>query len=92
MKYRGRADIVAAILYVARGGAIKTKIMYNAFLSYNQLGEYLEMLTNAEMLEYCKNSREYRLTQKGEYFLTIYERLTELLKQKSSFGSQMPIA
>jgi predicted transcriptional regulator len=31
MKYRSRMDIAAAILDVAQGGALKTKIMYTAF-------------------------------------------------------------
>jgi predicted transcriptional regulator len=39
MKYRGRTEIVATILDTANEGAIKTKIMYTAFLGYNQLKE-----------------------------------------------------
>jgi predicted transcriptional regulator len=39
MKYRSRTEIVAMILEAANGGATKTKIMYRAFLSYEQLKE-----------------------------------------------------
>jgi predicted transcriptional regulator len=44
VQYRSREDIVAAILDIAKHGAIKTRIMYRAFLSYPQLKEYLGML------------------------------------------------
>jgi predicted transcriptional regulator len=41
MGNRSRTEIVGNILDVANGGASKTKIMYKAFLSYNQLKEYI---------------------------------------------------
>ena len=41
MKNRGRTEMLAAMLEVAKGKVTKTKIMYFAFLSYNQLKEYL---------------------------------------------------
>jgi predicted transcriptional regulator len=37
MGNRSRTEIVAMILNAANGGETKTKIMYFAFLSYNQL-------------------------------------------------------
>ena len=40
MKYRSRTEIVAMILEAANGGATKTKIMYNAYLSYNQVRNF----------------------------------------------------
>ncbi|HEY6658310.1 MAG TPA: winged helix-turn-helix domain-containing protein, partial [Nitrososphaeraceae archaeon] len=39
MKYRSRTEIVSNILDAANGGTTKTKIMYKAFISYNQLKE-----------------------------------------------------
>ncbi|MDQ6668234.1 MAG: winged helix-turn-helix domain-containing protein [Thermoproteota archaeon] len=45
MKYRSRSDIVGLILDAANGGgATKTKLMHKAYLSFNQLREYLELL------------------------------------------------
>ena len=43
MKYRSRTDIISQILDMAYGGggATKTKILYKACLSHNQLKEYL---------------------------------------------------
>jgi len=43
MKYRSRTEIVSMILEAANGSATKTKIMYKAFLSYEQLREYLAL-------------------------------------------------
>jgi predicted transcriptional regulator len=37
MGNRSRTEIVGSILDAANGGATKTKIMYTAFLSFNQL-------------------------------------------------------
>lgn len=48
---RDRHDIVAEILETARGGAIKTHIMYKAKLSYNQLNDYLTSLVESGLLE-----------------------------------------
>ena len=36
MKKRGRTEMLATMLEVAKGKATKTKIKYSAFLSYNQ--------------------------------------------------------
>jgi predicted transcriptional regulator len=45
MKYRSRNDIVGLLLDAANGGgATKTKLMYKAYLSFNQLREYLTLL------------------------------------------------
>ena len=45
MKYRSRSDIVGLLLDAANGGrAAKTKLMYKAYLSFNQLREYLALL------------------------------------------------
>jgi predicted transcriptional regulator len=45
MKYRSRSDIVGLLLDAANGGrAAKTKLMYKAYLSFNQLREYLPLL------------------------------------------------
>jgi predicted transcriptional regulator len=42
MKYRSRSDIIGLLLNAANGGgATKMKLMYKAYLSFNQLKEYL---------------------------------------------------
>jgi predicted transcriptional regulator len=54
MKYRSRTEIVAMILDAANGGATKTKIMYSAFQSYNQLKDYLSVMIENNLIEYLE--------------------------------------
>ena len=80
MKYRSRTEIVSSILDAANGGATKTKIMYIAFLSYNQLKEYLSVLIENNLIEYLEGTQTYKTTEKGLNFLKIYNEIGELLQ------------
>ena len=82
IKYRSRTEIVAMILGVANGGATKTKIMYSAFLSYNQLKECLSLLIENNLIEYNGRTREFRTTEKGLNFLKTHNAIGELLHTK----------
>ncbi len=84
MKYRSRTDIAAAILDIAVGGAIKTRIMYRAFLSFPQLKEYLQLLTDAGLLEYSKEEKQYQTTEKGMNFLKMYNNIGKLISPKEN--------
>jgi predicted transcriptional regulator len=79
MKYRGRTEIVATILEAANGGATKTKIMYVAFLSYNQLKEYLSVLKENNLIEYNEGIQTYKTTEKGLNYLKMKNEIGELL-------------
>ena len=79
MKYRSRTEIVAMILDAANGGATRTKIMYNAYLSYNQLKEYISVLIENNLLEYHDITRTFWTTEKGLKFLKINNEIGELL-------------
>lgn len=84
MKYRSRTDIAAAILETAIDGAIKTKIMYKAFLSFPQLKEYLSVLEGKGLLDYVATDREYRTTEKGRQFLKMYKEVGQMIFPNSS--------
>ena len=86
MKYRGRTEIVSMILEAANGGATKTKIMYNAFLSYNQLKDYLSVLIENNLIEYLDGTREFKTTEKGLNFLKMHNAIGELLQ--STIGNE----
>ena len=75
MRYRSRTDIVSQMLEAANDGATKTRIMYSAFLSYEQLKEYLSMLTENGLLEHDQESKMYKTTPKGSKFLEIYSQI-----------------
>ena len=80
MKYRSRTEIVSNILDAANGGTTKTKIMYSAFLSYNQLKDYLAVLIENNLIEYHGVTKIFRTTEKGLKFLTTYNAIGELLQ------------
>jgi predicted transcriptional regulator len=80
MKYRSRTEIVGSILDAANGGATKTKIMYKAFLSYNQLKECLTILIGNNLLEYIDGTQTFKTTEKGLNFLKMHNEIGELLQ------------
>jgi len=64
MKNRGRTEIVATMLEAANGRATKTKIMYSAFLSYNQLKEYLTFLIENNLIQHLEGTQTLKTTEK----------------------------
>ncbi|HYJ01945.1 MAG TPA: winged helix-turn-helix domain-containing protein [Nitrososphaeraceae archaeon] len=82
MKYRTSTEIVAMMLDAANGGTTKTKIMYKAYLSYNQLKEYLSVLIENNLIEYIDRTQTFKTTEKGLYFLKMHDAIGELLPSK----------
>ena len=80
MGNRSRTEIVGNILDAANGGATKTKIMYTAFLSYNQLKEYLSILIENNLIEYLDGTHKFKTTEKGLIFLKMHNEIGELLQ------------
>jgi len=93
-KHRSRLKILANILFVVsdNNGAKKTQIMYQAYLSYKLLVQYLKDVTEAGLVK-CVNENCYKLTPKGEKFLakfgeydksreTVDEQLNHIEDQK----------
>jgi predicted transcriptional regulator len=70
-KNRDRLSIVAAILENANSGANKTRIMFNANLSFKLLEKYLDIVVNAGFV--CVEDSKYRLTERGRGFLVHYK-------------------
>jgi predicted transcriptional regulator len=62
--------------------------MYNVFLSYAQLKEYLVLLIQNGLLEYLEGKNSYRTTEKGLKFLKIYEKMEELIAETKLTGMQ----
>jgi predicted transcriptional regulator len=81
MKYRSRTDIISQILNTANGGggATKTKILYKACLSHNQLKEYLTVLTQSDLLIYDGQTHTFKTTEKGLQFLKTYNQIVHLI-------------
>ena len=82
MGNRSRTEIVASILDAAnKGGETKTKIMYFAFLSYNQVNEYLSLLIEHNLIEYLDGTKTFKTTEKGLHFLKMNNEIKKLLPQ-----------
>jgi predicted transcriptional regulator len=84
-KYRSRTEIMHDILQSARSdgnGAGKTKIMYNAFVSYNQVKEYLTILIDNGLLQYDLGTQKFRINEKGLNFLQLCDKLGDLIKKE----------
>ncbi len=78
MKYRSRSDIVGLLLDAANGGGPnKTKLMYKAYLSFNQLREYLTLLVENGLIEY-EVGQTYRTTEKGIRVLHLQNEIDEV--------------
>ncbi len=80
MRYRSRTELISQILEAATGSGItKTRLMYKAFLSYQQLKEYLRILIENGLIEYDQPNQLYKTTDKGHKFLKIYNQLNEFV-------------
>ena len=79
MGNRSMTEIVGNILDVSNGGTTKTKIMYLAFLSYNQLNEYLSLWIENNLVEYNEGTATYKTTEKGLNYLKMKNEIGELL-------------
>jgi predicted transcriptional regulator len=66
-------------LNAANGGrATKTKLMYSAFISFNQLREYLSLLVENGLIQYEQEMHTYRTTEKGMRLLNIQNKIDEV--------------
>ncbi len=53
--------------------------MYKAFLSYNQLKEYLFILIENNLIKYLDGTQTYKTTEKGLNYLKMKYEIGELL-------------
>jgi predicted transcriptional regulator len=77
---RTRTEIMSQILMIANGdGSTKTKIMYQAFLSYGQMKEHLRILTENDLLSYDLDAQTFKTTEKGLRFLKAYNQMNGMI-------------
>jgi predicted transcriptional regulator len=84
-KYRSRTEIIHDILRTANSdgnGASQTKVMYNAFLSYIQVKEYLAILVDDGLLQHDLDTRRFRITEKGFRFLQLCDQIGDLIEEQ----------
>ena len=88
---RDKLSIIAEILTIARKGVPKTRIMYQANMSFSSMNEYLEyMLQNRLLSKEPKGLKTiYMCTQKGNEVLTLYNQMTELFNENNGSEHQI---
>jgi len=79
-QYRKRLEIIFDVLSVVKGGAKKTRIMYQANLSYRLLTVYLRFVREAGLVS-TQSKSDYVLTQKGHKFLEKYKQYSQRFEQ-----------
>ena len=86
MKYRDRTEIITLILASASrmNGVLKTRIMYEAFLSFSQVEEYIALLLRNSLLEHDNLKKTYKTTEKGLRLLELYNSLHEIVDGKKT--------
>ena len=67
------------VLQAAMKGATKTRLMYGAYVSYEQIQEYITLLQEKGLVMYEEGVQHYKLTEKGLHFLHVYEQISELI-------------
>jgi predicted transcriptional regulator len=75
-KNRGRLEIIRDMLSAASEKTRKTRIMYQASLSYRLLEKYLKSLLESGLVE-CVDDSFYLITWKGKEFLQSYDDYLE---------------
>jgi predicted transcriptional regulator len=82
VKRRDKLSIIAEILEIAKGGTLKTRIMYSANLSFVQLNAYLKFMLQAHLIDkFVYVEREvYQATEKGLDFLQRRHGIVALLE------------
>jgi predicted transcriptional regulator len=75
--YRGKLDIIAAILMVASRNPKKTQILYQANLSFRVLQKYLAEISGASLICFEDETQRYALTLKGKAFLEAYSQYSK---------------
>ena len=79
---RDRIAIVAEILEMARGGVLKSNIMWRGRLSYDMLNGYLGLMMNARLLDKVRLEKKvvFMPTERGMKFLYHCREIMELLQ------------
>ena len=91
---RSRGEIASQILEIAKhgsgytsngdGGATKTRMTYNTFLSHDhdQLKEFITVLIESDLLSYDSTIHKFKTTEKGITFLQAYKQIDHILKEQ----------
>ena len=83
MVNRGRLEIMAHILGLCTKPQLKTRVMYDVNITFNQFGSYIALLQSQGLL--TRNENRYATTEKGVQFVNAFAQLQSILS-----GSTLP--
>jgi len=63
--------------------------MYNTYLSYQQIKDYISYLQENKMLIYNEKTSHYKIAENGIMFLRIYQQMNELFSKKYDYKVPM---
>jgi predicted transcriptional regulator len=80
MTNRSKLTIASSVLRVAENGnTTKTRLMFDTFLSFHQINEYLDFLQKNALIFKSESDNTYGLTEKGTRFLRMLEEVDKLI-------------
>lgn len=67
--------------------------MYQAYLSHEQIKEYLSVLIESELLNYDVYTRKFKTIEKGPRFLDTYNQMSDVMNTNNNndYYSEVPI-
>jgi predicted transcriptional regulator len=85
IRYRSRTDVVYHILQITRSernGAGISEIWDGSFLNYRQLEDYLNLLTDNDLLQYDLETQRFNVTEKGHRLIDVYDEIDMEMEQQ----------
>jgi predicted transcriptional regulator len=87
-RQRSKTEIISSILRSThnRTGTKISQIMYETYIPYNQLKEYLTMMIQNKLIMYIKE-KIFKITEYGIHALKLYDEMDKLLVYNSTIQS-----
>jgi predicted transcriptional regulator len=78
---RSKSEIISDILRSIhnRTDTRKSQIMYETYIPYNHLKQYLTMMLKNELIVYVKEEKTFKITEYGIHTLELYDEMDKLL-------------
>jgi predicted transcriptional regulator len=78
---RSKSEIISSILSSTdnRMGTKISQIMYETYIPYNQLKDYLAMMVQNNLIIYVKEEKIFKITEYGMHALKLYGEMDKLL-------------
>ena len=80
-RLRSKTELISSILRSThnRTGTKISQILYETYIPYNQLKEYLTMMVQNKLIIYVKEEKIFKITEYGIQALKLYGEMDKLL-------------